>query len=111
MRLRTSRPDRPGCTRRRAGSGFRFIDSEGHRLTDEPERVRLRALAIPPAWKDFWICPLGERAHPAPRMRPERCRRGEKRLRPRAAAAAAAAIRHAGESVGFRWPGGTAPGV
>ncbi|WCD83739.1 hypothetical protein KPP03845_100058 [Streptomyces xanthophaeus] len=57
MRLRTSRPDHPGCTRRRAGRGFRFVDSEGHWVTDEPERARLRALAIPPAWEDVWICP------------------------------------------------------
>ncbi|MEU9145563.1 DNA topoisomerase IB [Streptomyces sp. NPDC048349] len=57
MRLRTSRPDRPGWTRRRTGRGFRFLDSAGHRVTDEPERARLRSLAIPPAWEDVWICP------------------------------------------------------
>ncbi|MCX5403079.1 DNA topoisomerase IB [Streptomyces sp. NBC_00335] len=59
MRLRTSRPDRPGCTRRRAGSGFRYVDSEGRRITDDAERSRMKALVIPPAWQDVWICPWG----------------------------------------------------
>ncbi|MFH7599338.1 DNA topoisomerase IB [Streptomyces racemochromogenes] len=57
MRLRTSRPDRPGYTRVRHGRGFRYLDATGRPLTDGAERARIRALVIPPAWRDVWICP------------------------------------------------------
>ncbi|MFD0378973.1 DNA topoisomerase IB [Streptomyces sp. NPDC127112] len=57
MRLRTSRPDRPGCTRVRHGRGFRYLDARGRPVTDPAERARIRALVIPPAWRDVWICP------------------------------------------------------
>jgi DNA topoisomerase IB len=46
----------PGWTRRRAGRGFAYHDTEGRLIKDE-RLDRLRALAIPPAWKDVWICP------------------------------------------------------
>lgn len=55
-RLRRTSTAQPGWTRRRAGRGFVYLDREGQRLP--PEAVaRVRALAIPPAWKDVWICP------------------------------------------------------
>jgi DNA topoisomerase IB len=45
-----------GYRRRRAGRGFAYYDVDGSLIKDE--RVdRIRALAIPPAWKDVWICP------------------------------------------------------
>ena len=46
-----------GWTRRRAGKGFVYLDSDGQRLPPE-EVERIRSLAIPPAWRDVWICPL-----------------------------------------------------
>jgi DNA topoisomerase IB len=46
----------PGWTRRRAGRGFAFYDEDG-RLIKDDRLDRLRSLAIPPAWKDVWICP------------------------------------------------------
>lgn len=46
----------PGYTRRRRGKGFSYTDQNGARLPDE-EIARIRALAIPPAWTDVWICP------------------------------------------------------
>jgi DNA topoisomerase IB len=57
VRLRTVKPgSRGGWTRRRAGKGFTYLDADGTRLP--PEDVeRVRSLAIPPAWKDVWICP------------------------------------------------------
>ena len=55
-RLRRSSPDDPGWTRRRAGKGFRYLDESGGRLSDE-DAERVRALVIPPAWQDVWICP------------------------------------------------------
>lgn len=46
----------PGYRRRRAGKGFSYVDLRGRRL-GEDETARIRALAIPPAWSDVWICP------------------------------------------------------
>jgi DNA topoisomerase I len=42
---------------RREGSkrSFRYIDADGRRITDPVQLERIRALAIPPAWKDVWI--------------------------------------------------------
>ncbi|MFF6772951.1 DNA topoisomerase IB [Streptomyces sp. NPDC012637] len=56
MRLRTSEPSRPGWQRVRHGRGFRYLDENGRPLP-EADRERARALVIPPAWQDVWICP------------------------------------------------------
>ena len=55
-RLRTVSASSPGWTRRRSGRGFTYLDAQGARLPDE-EVERVKALAIPPAWQDVWICP------------------------------------------------------
>lgn len=57
MRLRRVPPGAAGWTRRRAGRGFVLLDEAGGRITDPEARDRVRALAIPPAWRDVWICP------------------------------------------------------
>ncbi|WP_406048367.1 DNA topoisomerase IB [Kribbella sp. NBC_00889] len=57
MRLRRSHPDEPGLARRRRGRGFSYLDAEGKVLKDTDVIERIRTLAIPPAWKDVWICP------------------------------------------------------
>ncbi|MFE7857467.1 DNA topoisomerase IB [Streptomyces sp. NPDC057403] len=57
MRLRTSSCERPGFSRVRCGRGFRYRDQDGRPLTDSAHLARIRALVIPPAWKDVWICP------------------------------------------------------
>lgn len=57
MRLRTSSCDRPGLRRVRHGRGFRYTDVTGEPLTDPDQLARVRALTIPPAWRDVWICP------------------------------------------------------
>ncbi|WP_341677024.1 DNA topoisomerase IB [Niveibacterium sp. SC-1] len=46
----------PGCSRSRHGKGFGYRDSEGRPLRAKEELARIRALAIPPAWTDVWIC-------------------------------------------------------
>jgi DNA topoisomerase-1 len=46
-----------GIARRRAGSGFVYLAADGGRVTDPGELRRIRSLAIPPAWRDVWICP------------------------------------------------------
>ena len=47
----------PGIRRTAAGDGFHYHDAKGRRITDETMLERIRALAIPPAWTDVWICP------------------------------------------------------
>lgn len=48
--------DEPGYRRRRAGKGFSYVDANGKRVTDAAAIRRIRALVIPPAWSDVWIC-------------------------------------------------------
>ena len=47
----------PGIRRIARGSGFTYRWPDGRPLRDEAELARIRALAIPPAWRDVWICP------------------------------------------------------
>jgi DNA topoisomerase-1 len=56
-RLRRSDPSKPGIIRRRRGSGFSFVAPDGLVVRDADELARIRALAIPPAWEDVWVCP------------------------------------------------------
>jgi DNA topoisomerase-1 len=46
-----------GYRRRKAGKGFVYLDDCGQKLTDAEALDRIKALAIPPAWTDVWICP------------------------------------------------------
>jgi DNA topoisomerase-1 len=48
-----------GLSRRRAGKGFVYLDAHGHRVARPEVLARIRALAIPPAWTDVWICKDG----------------------------------------------------
>lgn len=48
---------RPGITRRRRGRHFAYFLPDGRPLVDRGEIARIRALAIPPAYADVWICP------------------------------------------------------
>ncbi|MBO9627229.1 MAG: DNA topoisomerase IB [Microbacterium sp.] len=43
-----------GFRRLRAGSGFRYVDTEGDPVP-EADRERIDDLVIPPAWEDVWI--------------------------------------------------------
>ncbi|MFL5782193.1 MAG: DNA topoisomerase IB [Thermoleophilaceae bacterium] len=56
-RLRRVDCSGPGIVRRRRGRGFEFLDPDGNRVTDPEDIERIAELAIPPAWKDVWICP------------------------------------------------------
>lgn len=60
MRLRWVKPDGPGYTRRRRGRGFSYYGEDGAHITDSATVERIRALAVPPAWRDVWICALPE---------------------------------------------------
>ena len=46
----------PGFRRRRAGTGFSYLDTNSKTLRGKGTRLRIRQLAIPPAWEDVWIC-------------------------------------------------------
>ena len=48
---------RRGGWRRLGSRRFRYADSRGRAIEDEAALERIRALAIPPAWKDVWISP------------------------------------------------------
>jgi DNA topoisomerase I len=47
----------PGLTRQRRGRGFIYRDQRGRLVRDARTLGRIRALAIPPAWRDVWISP------------------------------------------------------
>jgi DNA topoisomerase-1 len=55
--LRYVSPDAPGIARRRAGRGFTYTSPEGRRIRAAGELARIRAIAVPPAWTEVWICP------------------------------------------------------
>jgi DNA topoisomerase-1 len=48
----------PGLTRRATATGFRYLDANGKPVRDATTLGRVRALAIPPAYRDVWICRL-----------------------------------------------------
>jgi DNA topoisomerase-1 len=54
--LRYVTDEQPGITRRRRGRGFSYLAPDGTTIRDRDERRRIEALAIPPAYRDVWIC-------------------------------------------------------
>ena len=56
-RLRRADCSLPGLRRRRRGRGFTYLDRNGRPLRNPETLERIRALAIPPAWNEVWICP------------------------------------------------------
>ena len=58
VRLQRVEPSSPGYSRRRRGRGFSYHDQDGVAITDPATVARIRALAVPPAWRDVWICAL-----------------------------------------------------
>src|SRR5437016_2330435 len=55
--LRYVSDDQPGYSRRPKGDDFEYFDSDGQPIRDETRLLRIRRLAIPPAYRDVWICP------------------------------------------------------
>jgi DNA topoisomerase I len=47
----------PGIARVPDKDGFHYIGPDGKHVRDEETLARIKALAIPPAWTDVWICP------------------------------------------------------
>jgi DNA topoisomerase I len=48
----------PGITRKAVAGGFVYRDPKGKMIKDAEVLARIKALAVPPAWTDVWICPL-----------------------------------------------------
>ena len=55
-RLRYVCDDGPGIRRVRMGKTFRYVAPDG-KPVPAGTLARIRALAVPPAWRDVWICP------------------------------------------------------
>jgi DNA topoisomerase I len=55
--LRYVTDEQPGYTRKRKGESFQYFDTEGKLIRDETRLLRIRRLAVPPAYTDVWICP------------------------------------------------------
>ncbi len=54
--LRYVNDSQAGYTRRKRGNGFSYYSPEGALVTETAVRERFNRLAIPPAWKEVWIC-------------------------------------------------------
>lgn len=61
IHLRFTHDGAPGIRRVRRGRSFIYFRPDGEKVTDARHLRRIRALAIPPAYRDVWICsnPLG----------------------------------------------------
>jgi DNA topoisomerase-1 len=46
-----------GIRRERNGKGWSYYAPDGALVADPAERKRIKALVIPPAWTEVWICP------------------------------------------------------
>ena len=55
--LRYVNDRKPGISRERNGQGFRYRDAAGRIIKDPRELQRLKAIVVPPAWTQVWICP------------------------------------------------------
>ena len=54
--LTRSDPAATAIRRRRCGRGFRYLGPDSAVIKDPRTRARIKALVIPPAWEDVWIC-------------------------------------------------------
>jgi DNA topoisomerase-1 len=57
-RLRYVSDRQPGITREGPPGRFVYRDPDGKLIKDPGELARIKALAVPPAWTEVWICPL-----------------------------------------------------
>lgn len=48
---------RPGISRVKRGTGAGYRGPDGRPIHDGETLTRIRSLAVPPAWRDVWICP------------------------------------------------------
>lgn len=55
--LRYVTDNTPGYRRKANGEHFKYLNTHGKPIRDEERLLRIKRLAIPPAWTDVWICP------------------------------------------------------
>jgi DNA topoisomerase-1 len=55
--LRYVSDDCPGYTRKSKGDDVDWLDAEGKLIRDEQRLLRIKRLAIPPAWTEVWVSP------------------------------------------------------
>jgi DNA topoisomerase IB len=58
MRLRRVDCAGVGIRRVRRGRGFSYVDAQGQPVRDSATLDRIKALVIPPAWEQVWICSI-----------------------------------------------------
>ncbi|HEX8965260.1 MAG TPA: DNA topoisomerase IB, partial [Patescibacteria group bacterium] len=46
-----------GFSRQKQGNDFIYVDIDGKKITSDTTLERIKALTIPPAWTNVWICP------------------------------------------------------
>ncbi len=58
--LRYTTDAAPGIRRVKRGKSFTFVAPDGSPIRDKSQIARIKALAIPPAYTDVWICPIAD---------------------------------------------------
>ena len=56
--LRYVSDELPGISRKTKGKTFAYVGTDGKEIRDADELHRIKALAVPPAYTDVWICPI-----------------------------------------------------
>jgi DNA topoisomerase-1 len=54
--LRYVTDEQPGLVRQNVGRGLRYLGPRGRVVRDAGMLARIKSLAIPPAWREVWIC-------------------------------------------------------
>lgn len=57
VRLRYVSDRQAGISRFKSGRHFQYRDAAGREIKDSQVLARIKALAVPPAWTEVWICP------------------------------------------------------
>lgn len=47
---------RAGIRRRKRGGGFVYVRPDGSQISKHQDLARIKAVAVPPAWRNVWIC-------------------------------------------------------
>ena len=58
--LRYVTDEHPGIQRVQVRNGFKYLGPDGKAVRDRETVHRIKALVIPPAWTDVWICPRAD---------------------------------------------------
>ena len=45
-----------GIRRRKVGGAFVYVRPDGSQISNHQDLARIKAVAVPPAWRDVWIC-------------------------------------------------------